>query len=133
MILLSLLTHDRIPSSNLLLSSHFRYLSAHPLISQCGKLSSIECAYLLHIWYLTLWWYLSVHCNSITLLGGYQVLLANPSDRDSLKMEDKHEALVEWENWNIQRKTGPSGTLFTTNLTQTGPGLSLDFWGDTSK
>ena len=34
-------------------------------------------------------------CNSITLLGGYQVWLANPYDRDSLKMEDVHEALVE--------------------------------------
>lgn len=43
MVLISLITHERIPSSNLLLSSHFRSLSAHPFISQCGKLSSIEC------------------------------------------------------------------------------------------
>jgi hypothetical protein len=31
-------------------------------------------------------------CNNNALFGGYQVLLANLSDRDSLKMKDKHEA-----------------------------------------
>jgi hypothetical protein len=34
-------------------------------------------------------------CNSIALFGSYQVLFANPSDWDSLKMKDKHEALAE--------------------------------------
>jgi hypothetical protein len=36
--------------------------------------------------------------------------------------------------WNeeteiLKRKTGLNGTLYTTNLTQTGPGLNLGFWG----
>jgi hypothetical protein len=34
-------------------------------------------------------------CSSIALFGCYQALLAYPSDKDSLKMKDKYEALVE--------------------------------------